>query len=90
MPPVLEGEPARRGLGWLTPEGLAENPHPATVGSIAKCEFPTFAGICTLEAPLAPGLFGSEHGRLVKAAEGRGIISGRAVLTGTTLVLKPP
>src|SRR4051794_17364236 len=37
-----------------------------------------------------PGLCGSEHGRLVKAAEGRGIIGGRAPLTGITLVLEPP
>src|SRR4051812_36007768 len=38
----------------------------------------------------AAGLCGSEHGRLVKAAEGRGIIGGRAPLTGITLVLEPP
>src|SRR4051794_1019618 len=37
-----------------------------------------------------PGLCGSEHGRLVKAAEGRGIIGGRAPLTRLTLVLEPP
>src|SRR3954464_2958453 len=36
------------------------------------------------------GLCGSERGRLVKAAEGRGIIGGRAPLTGITLVLEPP
>src|SRR3954452_18862534 len=27
-----------------------------TVGSIAKCESPTFAGVCTSEAPLGPDL----------------------------------
>jgi hypothetical protein len=43
-----------------------------------------------LARPTTPGLFGSEHGRLVKAAEDQGIIGGRAVLTGTTLMLEPP
>src|SRR3954466_3170175 len=36
------------------------------------------------------GLFGSERGRLVTAAEGRGIIGGRAALTGSTPMLEPP
>src|SRR4051812_17220812 len=49
------------------------------------------AGRASLPGPgRPPGLCGSERGRLVTAAEGRGIIGGRAPLTGITLVLEPP
>ena len=39
--------------------------------------------------PPTPGLFSSEHGRLVKAAEGQGIIGGCALLICIMLVLEP-